>query len=289
MVIGNDNYDKKRLIENIKARAKNMNIPIGQLEKDVAVSSGYISRQLGNTTDPDVKFVYEVARKLHTTVDDLIRQDFTRGMTATEEKIATFLLHLRDLTRSDKMDWNSVDVDTLQDILKGEARAENLVPVFQFRKISYDGLLEGASINHQAVLGAVHKWGDVQEAHWKVEFGGPVYWANIDNDVDIIIVDLLYEVLYKDGQGTSMTNTGEHDLEIYLCGNNDDSPLITTRRASSELTRIIREFHGEAEESINRIHLSTFANNVIDSVMNPPNTDHFGNFSPSDKGDNIPF
>ena len=69
----------KRIINNIYAKAKELNIKIGDIEKNVPVSLGYFSRFLkdDNHSLPSLDSLYVAADKLGVTIDYLLSSNYS--------------------------------------------------------------------------------------------------------------------------------------------------------------------------------------------------------------------
>lgn len=110
-------FDKVKLMNNINALIKERGLKIGELENELKVSTGYISRMSKpeNETMPSVDFVWKIASKLQVSVDFLIDGDYTNA-TDNLDFMAKFIHTLIDETDAMNMDWQRFsNPDTLID------------------------------------------------------------------------------------------------------------------------------------------------------------------------------
>lgn len=99
-------FDKAKLMNNINALIKERGLKIGELENELKVSTGYISRMSKpeNETMPSVDFVWKIASKLQVSVDFLIDGDYTNA-TDNLDFMANFIHTLIKETDAMNMDW----------------------------------------------------------------------------------------------------------------------------------------------------------------------------------------
>lgn len=99
-------FDKMKLMNNINALIKDRGLKIGELESELKVSTGYLSRMSKpeNETIPSVDFIWKLADKLQVSVDFLIDGDYTTA-TNNLEFMANFIHSLIKETDEMNMDW----------------------------------------------------------------------------------------------------------------------------------------------------------------------------------------
>lgn len=114
--MGDGDSQWSNLVENIYFLAKEKDLKIGDLEKQVGASVGYLSRfRSGEVSNaPKLEFVTAVAKVLGVMVDDLIKIDY-RSITADEEYLLKVINNLITVTNQDKQVWNR---ETVADIDK---------------------------------------------------------------------------------------------------------------------------------------------------------------------------
>lgn len=99
-------FDKVKLMNNINALIKERGLKIGELESELKVSTGYISRMSKpeNETMPSVDFIWKLSNKLQVSVDFLINGDYTSA-TDNLEFMSNFIHKLIAETNGMNMDW----------------------------------------------------------------------------------------------------------------------------------------------------------------------------------------
>ena len=104
-----DSLDGKKIVNNIYAKAKELEVKIGDIEKEIPVSVGYFSRFLkdDNHSIPSIESLHVAANKLNVTIDFLLFSNFT-GMNEEElliqEKISALCLK----TKNGTYNWNEI-------------------------------------------------------------------------------------------------------------------------------------------------------------------------------------
>lgn len=102
-------FDKTLLLSNIRVLLREQNKKIGQLETDVNVQPGYISRlEKGtNTSDPSVEFVVSVAKELKVPLDILVKTDLS-DVKLDDWQVVKFVNKLYTETQSKKIEWGYI-------------------------------------------------------------------------------------------------------------------------------------------------------------------------------------
>lgn len=101
--------DGKRIVNNIYAKAKELDLKIGDIEKDVPVSLGYFSRFLkdDNHSIPSIDALFVAARKLNVTIDFLVLSNFS-GMNEEELLMQNKISIMTLKTRDGKYCWKEI-------------------------------------------------------------------------------------------------------------------------------------------------------------------------------------
>lgn len=101
------NFDNSVLVSNITYLAKLNEIRLGELEKMLGISTGYISRtareNAGKRLSIDV--VWKVAKFFDVSIDDLISRDF-RVPSETADLLRQFIVKLSTQTMLDEIEWD---------------------------------------------------------------------------------------------------------------------------------------------------------------------------------------
>lgn len=101
--------DGKKIVNNIYSKAKELDIKIGDIEKEVPVSLGYFSRFLkdDNHSLPSLESLYVAASKLNVTIDFLLScnySDMNEEELLVQEKLSIMILN----TTKEKYRWTEV-------------------------------------------------------------------------------------------------------------------------------------------------------------------------------------
>jgi transcriptional regulator with XRE-family HTH domain len=103
------NLDGKKIVNNIYAKAKELDVKIGDIEKEVPVSLGYFSRFLkdDNHSIPSLESLYVAANKLNVTIDFLLLSNYA-GMNEEELLMQNKISVLVSKTKNDEYCWNEI-------------------------------------------------------------------------------------------------------------------------------------------------------------------------------------
>lgn len=101
--------DGKKIVNNIYAKAKELDIKIGDIEKEVPVSLGYFSRFLkdDNHSIPSLESLYVAANKLNVTIDFLLLSNYA-GMNEEELFMQNKISIMTFKTKNDEYSWNEI-------------------------------------------------------------------------------------------------------------------------------------------------------------------------------------
>ena len=104
-----EQLDCKRIVNNIYSKAKELDIKIGDIEKDIPVSLGYFSRFLkeDNHSLPSFESLYVAAIKLRVTIDSLISSNYD-SMNEEEFLLQEKILLLISNTNEDRYSWKEI-------------------------------------------------------------------------------------------------------------------------------------------------------------------------------------
>lgn len=104
-----DCLDGKKIVNNIYAKAKELDIKVSDIEKEVPVSAGYFSRFLkeDNHSIPSIESLFVSAKKLNVTIDFLITSCFS-GMNDEELLLQKKLSIMTLKTRNGKYCWKEI-------------------------------------------------------------------------------------------------------------------------------------------------------------------------------------
>lgn len=107
-------FDSKKCINNIYYLIKDRNMKIGDVEKEVGVSTGYFSRlsKEDNQASPSMETLCALSELLSVSLDSLVYLDLTE-MGPQDKLVSDFILKLIDKTTSGNLLWNRGDSKTV--------------------------------------------------------------------------------------------------------------------------------------------------------------------------------
>ncbi len=101
------NFDKSVLVSNITYLAKSNEIRLGELEKMLGISTGYISRTARENASKrlSIDVVWKAAKFFDVSIDDLVSRDF-RIPSETADLLRQFIVKLSTQTMLDEIEWD---------------------------------------------------------------------------------------------------------------------------------------------------------------------------------------
>ena len=124
-------FDSKKCINNIYYLIKDRNMKIGDVEKEVGVSTGYFSRlsKEDNQASPSMETLCALADLLGVSLDSLAFLDLTE-MGYQDRLVSDFILKVIEMTVASNLLW------TKQDMANVEVDISNFNkhPLFELRK-----------------------------------------------------------------------------------------------------------------------------------------------------------
>lgn len=123
----NKNFDKTMFLSNVRTLLKERNVKIGQLEADVKVQPGHISRleKGSNTSDPTVELVVSVAKELDVPIDLLLKTDLSQASNE-DWKILMFLNKFYMDTETKEVDWDYIEKERAAKLVAGKPFSKNI-------------------------------------------------------------------------------------------------------------------------------------------------------------------
>ena len=105
---GLGNFDKNQLIKNINFMLSRLNLRMGELERIIGVSTGYISRTTKKDSEKklSINTVWKIARLFGIDIGVLLETDLSAPCSNTET-IAKFIDKLSDQTERDEIKWQN--------------------------------------------------------------------------------------------------------------------------------------------------------------------------------------
>lgn len=302
-------FDKTKLINNIKVLAKRKDIQIGQLESQSGVSAGYLSRQASNASGLSIGVVALMARMLDVSLDDLVNVDLETTVSGTEAKVLNFIKKVVEDSHDELLNWAFYDKFLLRQI-DGKV---DFLQEFNDNSFFYGESVDG-NYGNEVQFCYRHQLSVAKESKNFVSYyiEGPGYHVELKPGFQLLISQVRYVPFnpalsdsapdYTEGSETDQ-KMGVSNIELFLASSSGHvEPLCNKRQASEKLAYELENLLREAKASTERVQLSAFSKNIIDSYMNPPvfgqsktatpfgqGRNTFGATPSSSNDDDIPF
>lgn len=134
-------FDKKQLISNISYLINTNNIKIGEIEKEIGVSTGYISRiQKEDGPMPNIEFINSISKKFNVSIDTLLNINMSQIISA-ENYILNLLDKLINDTEQDSLNWN---IETTENLHKNSVISNHSLfeeSIISDRKYIFDSMM----------------------------------------------------------------------------------------------------------------------------------------------------
>jgi len=152
-------FNRQVVIDNIMTLIQSRNLKVGEAEKQLGVSTGYLSRLSKKENDSalSAEFIWNAAQYFGMTVDALIR-----GRIDQEDKMIDymrkFVNRLIERTNDGTLEWQAIHVEDINHMLMEEKRMA--FPVVYIRKARFPENPPCAADNPIRIDNALSCWGD---------------------------------------------------------------------------------------------------------------------------------
>lgn len=261
-----EEFNKKRMFDNISFMITEFGRKIGELETSVGVSPGYISRtSKEENVKPGIDFIVNVANALDISIDTLLNVNMTE-LTPTEQYLVSFIEKLKKDTIDDKLIWNIESADSLN---RQESDLNGYVehPLF-----NYETFFEESETEYPEQVSEI-----VMTSN---SFGCHTY---ITGDCFNIVMKNR-TVLYLMNISKRVHNTNDLSAfakEIWMYNPRIGSKFLCSNKSSSELSKMVSDLYEIVAECSKHPKINTELRYIIDSFMNDDNED--------DEGESIQF
>lgn len=250
-------FNKDLMIKNISLMLTEMCKKIGELEAEVGVSAGYISRTAKDPkSKPGIDFVVKVAEALNTSMDTLLNVDLGE-LTPTERYLISFLEKLKNDTLTDKLDWvresaaslNRMETDingyvdhplfsleTFYEQSMGEYPEEVTRVVMLSKRFDCHTVIEGDCFNLKmnngailyvmSIVKSVRRVGDMNayaKEIWMSQYGKKRFLCdNSDDSVLAPLVEELYSILKENSKHPKIDKDLKAVIDLFMAGEIED-------------------------------------------------------------------
>lgn len=114
-------FSRQKLAENIMALMQQKKLKIGEVEQQIGISTGYLSKMLKKETDaaPSTDIIWKLSKVLGVSTDMLIEGDFSKA-TDNLQYMRSFLCRLQTMTDRNELEWDSISIHDINAALRSE-------------------------------------------------------------------------------------------------------------------------------------------------------------------------
>lgn len=263
-------FNKQVLLDNTAFYLKERNLKIGELEAEVGVSPGYISRiNKDSNAKPGVDFVYNVAQVLGVSIDTLLNVSMTE-ITPTERYLISFLEKLKADTAADKLDWARDSKDFL-DRLEPDYDGDVEHPLFHYRTFQEEGE-SGYPEEVSRVVFISHSF-DVHTA-----IHGDCFAQRLKNGTYVYLMNVSKSV-YRVGDKDAFA------LEVWMWSQENKLQFLCSDKYNAPLADAIHDLYGTIIDFAKHPKVKNNLKYVIDAFMR----DDLSDDPPPSLDDDLPF
>ena len=125
-------FNRQQVIDNLMKLIQNSGMKVGDVERSLGVSAGYLSRlsKKENESALSAEFIWRISQLFNVSIDTLVRENLD-----VEDKMIgymrKFIIKLTEKTTSGELAWTPITVSQINDMLMGNAKVQ--FPVAYFR------------------------------------------------------------------------------------------------------------------------------------------------------------
>ena len=147
-------FSRQKLAENITALMQQKKLKIGEVEQQIGISTGYLSKMLKKETEaaPSTDIIWKLAKVLGVSTDMLIEGDFSKA-TDNLQYMRNFLYRLQTLTDANKLEWDRISIHDINDALRSETPE---LPIIETMDTETDAKAETEFYHGSEVSASIH-------------------------------------------------------------------------------------------------------------------------------------
>lgn len=140
-------FSRQKLAENIMALIQQKKLRIGEVEQQIGISTGYLTKMLKKETDsaPSTDIIWRLSKVLGVSTDMLIEGDFSKA-TDNLQYMRKFLYRLQSLTDTNELEWDRISISDVNEALRSESPSLPIIVT-----------MDKANVIHKAISKAVPK------------------------------------------------------------------------------------------------------------------------------------
>ena len=188
-------FSRQKLAENIMALIQQKKLRIGEVEQQIGISTGYLTKMLKKETDsaPSTDIIWRLSKVLGVSTDMLIEGDFSKA-TDNLQYMRKFLYRLQSLTDTNELEWDKISISDVNEALRSESPSLPIIVTMdkatnaEAKTTYYQGNEVSASIHRK---NKIHSVGVDAEPAWVTNSG---FMTNLGNGTDVYIFPMCCSV-----------------------------------------------------------------------------------------------
>ena len=188
-------FSRQKLAENIMALIQQKKLRIGEVEQQIGISTGYLTKMLKKETDsaPSTDIIWRLSKVLGVSTDMLIEGDFSKA-TDNLQYMRKFLYRLQSLTDTNELEWDRISISDVNEALRSESPSLPIIVTMdkatnaEAKTTYYQGNEVSASIHGK---NKIHSVGVDAEPAWVTNSG---FMTNLGNGTDVYIFPMCCSV-----------------------------------------------------------------------------------------------
>lgn len=206
-------FNRNRFLRNLFFSIKQSGKKMGELESEIGVSAGYISRLGKGTAVPSVEVIMKLAEVLNISVDMLLKKDIDK-LNDQEKYLMKFLNRLNDQTLSREVSWEVQTAESLRSVSE-DVNGNATHPLFtKFELEEIDGV--SSYPNYFSVIKFLSNAYERQ-----TEINGDSFRIALEKDVDLYIMNVSYSSTLQEAGNPPVLEVWLDDnakFPYFLCG-----------------------------------------------------------------------
>lgn len=188
-------FSRQKLAENITTLMQQKKLKIGEVEQQIGISTGYLSKMLKKETDaaPSTDIIWKLSKVLGVSTDMLIEGDFSKA-TDNLQYMRKFLYRLQSLTDTNELEWDRISISDVNEALRSESPGLPIIVTMdtasnaEAKTTYYQGNEVSASIHGK---NKIHSVGVDAEPAWVTNSG---FTTSLGNGTDVYIFPMCCSV-----------------------------------------------------------------------------------------------
>ena len=181
-------FSRQKLAENIMTLIQQKKLRIGEVEQQIGISTGYLTKMLKKETDaaPSADIIWKLAKVLGVSTDMLIEGDFSKA-TDNLQYMRKFLYRLQSLTDTNELEWDRISISDVNEALRSKSPSLPIIVTMDTatnavaKTTYYQGNEVSASIHGK---NKIHSVGVDAEPVWVTNSG---FMTDLGNETDVYI------------------------------------------------------------------------------------------------------